>query len=507
MDGAEKNAAFLIAIAFASLVWALPVLWKRRWIFPLFGFVGSLWTLICLWYFLYFHRYLPFSSMAGLLRETTGLVTTNSLPYYPTLWVACIFLVDSRRRPEMVRPIAVAAAGLFLVSVALGAWWWGKDFNGKQFGEDLKYFGDTVFVRRFGLLSWQVRKLVEPRPVLPYSPRVMSSSGRKDHRNIVLIQIESLDAAAVRWRWNGRPVMPFLDKLSRSARYYPAVMSYHKGGGTSDAELSLVNSVDPFDDRAAIMDDRLVYSNSFVKRLADAGYATMVFHGNTGKFWNRSTAFPAMGYGRFEDTFTMPLRQNGWGIPDRDVFSYVLTRLSVEVRSNRKFFCHIITMSTHEPYNLAGRYFTNREFDSVPDPLTARFFLSLNYLDRCLEEFVPKLVNLPDTEVFLIGDHSAIEMKGFACSRVSVESALLDFVPFFHITYKPRSEEVDLAGSFLDIAPTILFSSGVPFTILSDGENLLFPLNPRGIVKQDGRSWTREELFRIWSKRTGISGE
>ena len=509
MTQTEKDSFFFLSIAFSILIWSLPILINNI-LFIIIGTLKVLWTTGCLWFFLYFNHYPQLTLILKLFNQTRDLVLTKSLPYYPSLWLTllevpffiALFIFLKKINLKKNKIFILSLSVLFLSSVITGSLLWLKGFNAKNFNNDLTYYGDPFFVRKFGLLTWQIKNLFKKNPILPYSKRIIFSSGRKNYKNIILIQVESLDAGIIRTTWKGKPVTPFLNKLSYKSLYYPAVMSFHKGGGTSDAEFSIINSVEPPSDRVIIMDNSLLYSNSFVKCLKDAGYKTLIFHGNTGKFWNRSIALPRMGYSIFEDTSTIPLKRSGWGIPDHLVFDYALKKISKLINSETNFFCHIITLSSHEPYHLVLNYFTNNFFNFIPDKLTSNFFISMNYVDRCIEKFVNEILKLPDITVIIIGDHAALEMKNFSCSRVKKSPVLLDFVPFFLISSEKNiKEERKIAASFLDIGPTILYISGIPFKIHSDGENLTDNISKRSLISQNNMVWSRLELYNIWANR------
>jgi phosphoglycerol transferase MdoB-like AlkP superfamily enzyme len=284
-------------------------------------------------------------------------------------------------------------------------------------------------------------------------------------------------------------------------------MSYHKGGGISDAELSIINSVDPFPDRPTIMDGSIDYSNSFVGKIRNAGYLTIAYHGNTGKFWNRSVAFPAMGYERFVDAFGIPLEQAGWGIPDHLFFPYVLEQLKGIAKSHQPFFAYVITMSTHESYQIVKGYYADSRFETLKDPVTKGFFLSMEYLDKVLSKIVPELRRIPDTEIILVGDHASIEMDGFVCSRVKHGPMLLDFVPLNIVSSEDDqgSKTVNTAASFMDLGITILELSAIPCSLYTKGLPLLNPPEANGLIVQDNLSWTRNSLYWLWKRRASTA--
>lgn len=514
MTSTEKSSLLFFSLAFFLFYWAIPILFRRRNLFILLGSLLIVWGLVSFWYYLYFHRYPQFNLLISLSGQTKDLLRTGSIPFYPQLvWMlieiplfVLLYYLSGWKWNflGLDRRFFAISITLLLVLLGAGSCHFFRSADSPKYAEDLKYYGDAVFVRRHGLLLWQIKKAIQKDPRLSYAETKLVSDGRGERKNIILIQVESLDSAIVRHEWQGRPVMPFLEGLSRKHVYYPVVMSYHKGGGTSDAELSIVNSVDPFPDRPTIMDDSISYSNSFVRKLRDAGYLTLAYHGNTGKFWNRSSAFPAMGYERFVDTFGIPLEQVGWGIPDHLFFPYILEELKGIAKSNRPFFAHIITMSTHEPFQLVQEYHENARFDSITDPVTRGFFLSMDYVDEVLSRIIPELMKIPDTEIILVGDHASIEMDGFMCSRVKQGPMLLDFVPLLLISSEAdeRPETINTAASFMDLGITVLELSGIPYSLHTKGLSLLGSPKTNTLIYQDNLSWTRNNLHTIWEKRS-----
>jgi hypothetical protein len=256
MTGSEKRSLLFFSIAFFLLYWSLPFLLRRRSLFILLGLLLLAWSLGSFWYYLYFHRYPQFNLLVNLLGQTKDLFQFGSIPWYPQLiWMladlplfALLFFLLGRERDfsGWGRSLTVLLIPLILLVLGIGFFQMFQSRKSLHYAEDFKYYGDAVFVRRHGLFLWQLKKAIQKDPRLSYAETKLLSDGRGERKNIIPIQVESLDAALVRLEWQGKPVMPFLSELSRDHVYYPCVMSYHKGGGTSDAELSIINSVDPF---------------------------------------------------------------------------------------------------------------------------------------------------------------------------------------------------------------------------------------------------------------------
>jgi phosphoglycerol transferase MdoB-like AlkP superfamily enzyme len=250
--------------------------------------------------------------------------------------------------------------------------------------------------------------------------------------NIIAIQAESLDANAVNLYCGGFPVMPFLHALKEKSIFYPYMMNYHKAGGTSDAEFSVLNSVEPLGNYPSIKIPFYGHDNSFVKVLASHSYRTAVFHGNEGGYYQRHMAFASMGFEKFYDLQAMGLRHVGWGAPDHEVLKYVLDQMAEE--RERPFFYYIITMSNHCRFTNALNYYRNPRFDSIRNKDLKLYCNSLSYVDNTVRVFAEKVMER-GTCLMIFGDHTpGLKKKTYAEASLELKNRRLEFVPFYLLT-------------------------------------------------------------------------
>ncbi|MHB8063742.1 MAG: LTA synthase family protein [Ruminiclostridium sp.] len=381
--------------------------------------------------------------------------------------------------------------------------------------------GETQIVARYGTLvnsginiikNYSEQKLIEqlnyghkltsPGPTIISDKPSNSPTINAGKPNFVIIQVESMDANIVKQQYNGSYVMPYLSSLRESSVYYPYTLSYHKGGGTSDAEFSIMNSVESLDSFPAIKLTSYNYPNSVVSKLSKASYSTMAFHGNVGTFYNRDVAFSKMGFKNFYDINSMKYTDEGWGAPDDKVFSFAFDKMA---SSKKPFLSYVITMTSHGPFESARNYYNNDRYDNIEEELVKNYFNSMNYVDNSIKDFVSKIqAEFANTYIFIYGDHTPnIHEEDFYQASFLNGDRYFEFVPLFIITpNKQKHLESSVVASFLDISPTILGSSGIPYTIYSDGINLLsdkkIPLN----IPLKGEAFNRAWLYENVSKST-----
>lgn len=361
-------------------------------------------------------------------------------------------------------------------------------------------------VSRYGFLGHNLSDLLElftddrRSENIVYGRRITSREFSDRRANIILIQVESLDANIVNYRYLGEYVTPFFHRLTTQSLYFPYTLCYRKTGGTSDCEIAVNNGIEPLVDFPLIMDERYTYPNSVVKELKKSGYHAEAFHGVGGWFYKRRFAYQAMGYDNFFDPAAMKLHQKKWGVPDKDLLDYVGKHLE-----DRKtpFLVSIITLSSHEPFNLE-HFDRDPRFDKVEPQLTGNYFASIAYTDRVVGEFVAKMQQEhPDTFIFLYGDHTPYVINSGPFRRsILTDGEEMEMVPLFIITPDRRTHnEHEAVASYLDIAPTILHASGIPYSYRSLGANLLDPASLGQPVMYHGRLCDRADLFRQMSEK------
>lgn len=459
-------------------------------------------------YFHYYNSYLNIRHALSLLGEFTGVVFSLSVPLHPKLLLflidlpALYFVLHEMEFPlfqkALLKRLLIAASGILLVLL--------YTYKFVMTADSVTRSDRARFIGNYGLLSLQIYDFVVSTDYLDRlnpenAPLIENKENDHPFRNIVFIQVEALDANVLSLLLEGKPVMPNLLRLSKENIFFPYTLSYHKGGGTSDAEFSVLNSVEPLDNYAAINLPGYSYSNSIVKVLNNNNYTTVAFHGNEGKYWNRTEAFASMGFNSFFDIQKMELKEYGWGARDEDLFSFVENKM---VKENKPFFYFIITMSSHGPYKNVQRYYYNDRFDTVPESNNDRAYLnSMEYVDREIGRFLDNTrILLSDSFIFIYGDHSEYYSENgiFHRSATTFQGDRLEFVPLIIIPPSDFSyNNTGTIASFLDIAPTVLESCGAAYSIHSFGENLLKKGGKQSFppVPYKGRLYERNELLDI----------
>lgn len=506
----KKVAFFLVSMGSASGLWILFLV-RLRWRWPLLGFFlfQAFYQYANLAYYDFFNTYLTLTAAAASLGNGLALAGGQALPVdlrrhgfllagLPLLVVLALFHSAGRgalvrwRRPLRFWLFLPFGAGLGL-SLAAGAFWNRDLWKFTLMSDSVSAFGLPVY--QLGhYLRWERHPEALQRQLLPGGP-LRRQPDRGWRRNIAVIQVESMGSDVLTVMQDGRPLMPFLSRLSTEALHYPYMLTYHRGGGTSDIEFTCISSLQPLQDYPAISVP-LDYGNSFLWKLRAAGYRTLAYHGNHGGFWNRSWAFPRLGFERFADAQAMGLKAEGWGIPDHAVADYLLQDPAAVGAPSLRYF---ITMSSHGPYSQVLGYSTQPFPQGSLSREEWHYRVAMRYVDGQLERLVRGLQAQGTDHIFIFGDHTDryTPLSKQATPRAGVWSKddFLEFTPLFILGPDlPRHGVQAGAAGLLDLAPTILFASGAPFELRSPGENLLAAQPPQGAVPYNGHLYSRTEL-------------
>jgi phosphoglycerol transferase MdoB-like AlkP superfamily enzyme len=146
------------------------------------------------------------------------------------------------------------------------------------------YFG---FLWTYGVDLYRMNKQpahAEPIPESNFSVRIPLEK----QRNIIAIQVESLDKHVIHHMVDGKPVMPFLHRLTQQSIYFSKVYAQHTSvGGTSDSEFCVLTSQYPLGHKGTFFAVGLEQLPSIPAILNRNGFATLAFHGNNGSLFNR----------------------------------------------------------------------------------------------------------------------------------------------------------------------------------------------------------------------------
>jgi len=319
--------------------------------------------------------------------------------------------------------------------------------------------------------------------------------------NLVMIQVESLQAFVIGFRIGGREVTPFLNSLAARNIFFVNVTDQTEEGRSSDAELATQVSLLPLDRGAAAFLDAENHYTGLAWALAERGYETLSAVAFEGSFWNRRVTHRAYGYRQslFVDDFR-PGETIGWGLNDRDFLSQAVERLA---GLPEPWCAYLLTLSLHHPFEGFPDHLKVLDVGDWDGTPFGNYLHTMHHLDLALADVVAALEReglLDHTVVALWGDHDAgfewspeiAAAIGFAHDPagwyLSQRVPLIIRVPGVPGELEPR-EPLAVPAGHADVAPTLLALLGVdPAPYAYVGRNLLGSPGP-GPVVGEYRCW------------------
>lgn len=472
-------------------------------LYVVFSSLYLIYLFILFYYLRYFNKIMDLNVLKNIYSIMFSMLINKafiSYFYFPvyllTLLILIILIISSLKYPPNIKAKHLFFPVILLFSFGTAAALTENRFSGRYYD-----ISDQIF-KMYGPFAYQLYGFFNPEQTaveqikkdiyLDFAPKENSI----DKPNIVFIQVESLDASMIKSKRNNRNIMPFLSFLTSedNTAYFPYCLSYHGVGGTSDSEYSVINSSLPLLKTQSFQ--LKSFENSMFNHLRNE-YSISVYHGNEGKFFNRSIAFPNMGFEYFYDLKKMKLRQSGWGASDGDVFNYILKN---ELNRTEPSIIYIITMTSHADFtnvrkcqDFIMQSFSNDEYEN-------NFYNSFHYVDQSIKLFFYEYLERHKNTIFIIfGDHASnIKIDNFKSTIVKYSNELLEFVPLIingkNIKHNSKYE----IASFLDIAPISLNLAMFSGRYYTQGDDLLSDNNEVELLYTGkGTAISREELRRV----------
>ncbi len=287
-------------------------------------------------------------------------------------------------------------------------------------------------------------------------------------KNLLIIEVESLEKFVINQRVYGQEITPNINKLLKNSVYFTDVHEQVHEGNTIDAEFITNTSLYPLlQGSTSFLYPYNDYQNTLPKIMARNGYHTMDIQPDPGSFWNWMILMKSLGFEKRLDNSAFTTDEAfGMGISDE---SFLRQVEPIIVKQQQPFYTFMITQSTHTPYDLPYGLRELKLPAALDDSYLGGYLQSIHYTDKYLGQFLDGLEKdgvLDNTVVVMYGDHEGIH-KYFPDS---LRDVTLDGdwwkdnkkqTPL--IVYKPgmKQEEIATTGGEIDILPTVCYLMGI----------------------------------------------
>lgn len=296
-------------------------------------------------------------------------------------------------------------------------------------------------------------------------------------KNLIVIQVESLERFVLQRSINGQEITPTMNRMLKNSLYFTNIYEQVNQGTTSDAEFMTNTSIYPLRKGSTFFNYPNNLYPSLPVLLKEQKYQTIAFHSDKASYWNWAKAFRSIGFDKTVDLKDFKKDEMiGMGLSDGSYFRQVASALSVK---NQPFYSFLVTLSSHYPYDLPVAYRALKLDQKLDNSVAGDYLQSVHYVDQQIGHFLQQLNQkgiLQNSMVVIYGDHEGVhkyfhkEMVGFP------EFANRKRVPL--IIYHPGMEPkaIETVGGQIDILPTLAYLLGIPedqYTASAIGRNLL----------------------------------
>jgi lipoteichoic acid synthase len=290
-------------------------------------------------------------------------------------------------------------------------------------------------------------------------------------KNLILIQVESLQNFVINKKVDGQEITPFLNSILDYSLYFPRVYPQTIEGNSSDAELMINTSLYPIQQGSTFFrfpENEYPALGKYLKKL---GYRTFAIHGDEKEFWNRDQVYPKLGIDQYYDLSHFELDEEiGMGLGDDSMFRQ---SLSILEKQEQPYFAFYITLTSHIPFEMPEEKRFLELSQELNDSLIGKYYQSIRYTDQAIGTFMQKLSEkgiLDHSIVVIYGDHEGIHKKDkeeverwISNYEITDEEWYRTYNQIPLIIYHPdiKGEKIHKVGGQIDVLPTLAYIMGI----------------------------------------------
>lgn len=247
-----------------------------------------------------------------------------------------------------------------------------------------------------------------------YGEEVYNLAGVLENKNVIIVQLESVQEFVINKEINGKEITPNLNEfLNKNITFTNMHMQSYST--TADSEHSTITSIYPMENG---MSFSRYYTNTYddiFKIFNKKDYHTSFMHGNYPYFWNRGNVYSRFNLNelvlkeQFEDTSE---NING-DLSDEFLYKQAVKKWK---QYDEPFFSYIVSASSHTPYTLDGledRKKVHINVGKYKDTYFGNYLEAMNYADYAFGILIQELKNAglyEDTAILVFGDHNGLNM-------------------------------------------------------------------------------------------------
>lgn len=306
--------------------------------------------------------------------------------------------------------------------------------------------------------------------------------GMFKNKNVIYLQVESLENFVLNHDINGQEITPNLNKIINNSFYFNNFYEQVNGGTSSDADLMVQASLYPIRSGSTFYLYQGTSYNTFGDILRKNNYYTSAIYSMEGSIWNWMPNMSTMGFDKIMDIKSLKDTENiNLGISDKCLLNQIVPMMK---KNRTPFYTDIITLSNHMPFILPDKYKELSLPDNIKSTEMGAYFNTVHYTDEAIGDFLKGLDKeglLDNTIVVIYGDHCGVHKyyEKEVQEIKSPESWYKDYdhkIPLIIYSKGMKGQQVSTIGGQVDVMPTVLNLLGINSSYYKNtafGRNLL----------------------------------
>ena len=313
-------------------------------------------------------------------------------------------------------------------------------------------------------------------------------------KNLIAIQVESLENFVINQKVNGQEITPTLNKLLSNSLYFDNIYEQNNSGTSSDADLMVNTSIFPVRNHSTFPTYPWTKYNSLQQLLNEEGYTTISTHAELPGSWNWAEPHKAFETNKIWDIKEFNLDEViGLGLSDESYLKQLANKLKDE---EDPFYTFVATLTSHGPFDIPE----DKKLLDLPKELDENmlgaYFQSIRYTDEAIKLFIEELDKngqLDNTVLMIYGDHCGVHK--FYEDLITDAPLEGDWwkdnhkeIPFIIYNKDIKGEIISNVGGQVDFLPTISYLLGVEKEKFQDTSmgRILVNTNRNSTILNDG---------------------
>lgn len=301
-------------------------------------------------------------------------------------------------------------------------------------------------------------------------------------KNLLVLQVESLENFVIGQSVKGQEITPTLNKLLKNSIYFDNYYTQVNEGTSSDSDLMTNTSVFPVRKGSTFFRFPYTYYNSLPKIMEKNGYSTKAIHPDDGGYWNWKEGLTNIGFQQCIDAKSFKMDEVIFlGLSDGSYFRQIKDTI---IKQKQPFYNFMVTLTSHSPFEMPVEHQKLKLDSYLENTRLGGYFQSINYTDSCIGTFLDELDKagiLDNTVVAIYGDHDSVH-KYFDDQIKNIKPSQ-DWwlkndkkIPLILYEKGQAPKVINTTGGQIDLMPTLLYSFGIDkseYESTSFGRNLL----------------------------------